>query len=240
MNRDKKNDIATIAIVGSLILTVILVAGTVWMGSRAKRDTEEAVRSVSLLYLDELAGRREQVVGDNLREKIQTIRAAIDLMTEEDTSDKAHMEAYQSRMKQLYHLDKFAFVDTEGLIYTSTGTQNDIEKYSFDYRALSEPEISIFNPESPEKRVIIAVPVNILFEGKTLSVCFMEISMEEMLSGISLRTCTALQASLMVGKMTSARPLNLRLSTVRYVMFEIKARVPSDPMIRCLMNLSPA
>ncbi len=70
MNRDKKNDIATIAIVGSLILTVILVAGTVWMGSRAKRDTEEAVRSVSLLYLDELAGRREQVVGDNLREKI--------------------------------------------------------------------------------------------------------------------------------------------------------------------------
>ncbi len=69
-------------------------------------------------------------------------------MTEEDTSDKAHMEAYQSRMKQLYHLDKFAFVDTEGLIYTSTGTQNDIEKYSFDYRALSEPEISIFNPEA--------------------------------------------------------------------------------------------
>ena len=190
MNRDKRNDIATIAIVGSLILTVILVAGTVWMGSRAKRDTEEAVRSVSLLYLDELAGRREQVVGDNLREKIQTIRVAIDLMTEEDTSDKAHMEAYQSRMKQLYHLDKFAFVDTEGLIYTSTGTQNDIEKYSFDYRALSEPEISIFNPESPEKRVIIAVPVNILFEGKTLSVCFMEISMEEMLSGISLRTNT--------------------------------------------------
>ena len=63
------------------------------MGSRARRDTEEAVRSVSLLYLDELAGRREQVVEDNLREKIQTIRVAIDLMTDEDTSDKAHLEA---------------------------------------------------------------------------------------------------------------------------------------------------
>ena len=64
-----------------------------WMGSRARRDTEEAVRSVSLLYLDELAGRREQVVEDNFQEKIQTIRVAIDLMTDEDTSDKAHLEA---------------------------------------------------------------------------------------------------------------------------------------------------
>lgn len=47
-----------------------------------------------------------------------------------------------------------------------------------------------FNPKSSEKRVIIAVPVNILFEEKTLSVCFMEIDMQEMLSGVSLRTNT--------------------------------------------------
>ena len=86
-----------------------------WIGRHARQDTEEAVRSVSLLYLDELAGRREQVVEDNLRERIQTIRVAIDLMTAEDLSDKAHLEAYQTRMKQLYHLDKFAFVDTEGM-----------------------------------------------------------------------------------------------------------------------------
>ena len=68
------------------------------------------------MYLDELAGRREQVVEDNLQEKILTIRVAIDLMTDEDTCDKAHLEAYQTRIKQLYHLDQFAFVDTDGLI----------------------------------------------------------------------------------------------------------------------------
>ena len=190
MNPGKKNHIATIAVIGSLILTIVLAAGTMWMGSRARSDTEEAVRSVSLLYLDELAGRREQVVEDNLQDKIETIRVAINLMTDEDKSDKAHMEAYQSRMKQLYHLDKFAFVDTDGLIYTSTGTENGIEEYSFDYRALSEPEISVLNPESPDKRVIIAVPVHILFEGKTLSVCFMSIGIQEMLSGVSLTTNT--------------------------------------------------
>lgn len=190
MRHRRKNSTATIAVIGSLILAIILVAGTIWMGSRARRDTEAAVRSVSLLYLDELAGRREQVVEDNLQEMIQTIRVAVDLMTAEDLTDKAHLEAYQTRMKQLYHLDKFAFVDTDGLIYTSTGTQSNIDEYSFDYRAFSEPEISIYHPESSDKRIVIAVPVSISFQGKTLSVCFMAIDMQEMLAGVSLTTNT--------------------------------------------------
>lgn len=186
----KRNRTVTIAVIGSVILAVILVLGTVWMGYNAKKDTEEAVRSVSLLYLDELAGRREQVVEKNLQEKIQTIRVAIELMTEEDLSDKAHLETYQSRMKKLYHLDKFAFVDTEGLIFTSTGIDNNIDEYDFDYKTLSKPDISILNPESKQKSVIIAVPINITFQGKRLSVCFMSINMTEMLSGISMTTNT--------------------------------------------------
>ena len=127
MNTVRRNHTAEIAVIGSLILAVILVAGTIWMGRSARKDTEEAVRTVSLLYLDELAGRREQVVENNLEGKIDTIRVAIDLMTEEDLSDKEHLQNYQSRMKQLYTLDKFAFVDTDGLIYTSLGTEINIE-----------------------------------------------------------------------------------------------------------------
>ena len=190
MNHGRKNYTAIIAIVGIIILAATLVAGTMWTGEQARRDTEEAVRSVSLLYLDELAGRREQVVEDNLQDKIKTIQVAIELMTEEDLQDKAHLEAYQQRMKQLYKLDKFAFVDTTGLIYTSTGTQDNVGEYGFDYQTLSEPEISILNPEDEERRVVIAVPVSIPFQGQTLSVCFMAIDMPEMLSGVSLTSNT--------------------------------------------------
>ena len=39
-------------------------------------DTESAVHSVSLLYLDELAGRREQVVAGNMQEKIDGLLTA--------------------------------------------------------------------------------------------------------------------------------------------------------------------
>ncbi len=93
-------------------------------------------------------------------------------------------------MKQLYKLDRFAFVDTDGLIYTSTSTETNIDEYSFDYKTISEPEISIFDLGSGNKRVIIAVPVSIPFQGKDLVVCFMAISMEEMLSGASMSTGT--------------------------------------------------
>ena len=72
----------------------------------------------------------------DLEDKIKTIRVAIDLLTPEDLSDKAHLETYQSRMKKLYHLDKFAFVDTEGLIFTSTGIDNNIDEYDFVYRRI--------------------------------------------------------------------------------------------------------
>ena len=93
-----RSNTTRVAIIGSLVLAVVLIVSTFWMGQSSRRDTEKAVRSVSLLYLDELAGRREQVVEDNLQYKIETIRVAINLLTEEDLSDKAHLEAYQARM----------------------------------------------------------------------------------------------------------------------------------------------
>ncbi|MCR5328676.1 MAG: hypothetical protein K6E12_07510 [Saccharofermentans sp.] len=85
-------------------------------------------------------------------------------------------------MKRIYKLDKFAFVDSDGLIYTSLGTQTNISDYHFDYMTISEPEISILNLDTAEKKVIIAVPVDdMVLDGKELKACFMEIDMNEML-----------------------------------------------------------
>ena len=175
-----------ITIACGLLLAFILIAGTILMAQSAKKDTDSAVRTVSLLYLDELAGRREQVVENNLKDKIDVIRTAIDLLGPEDLSDSAHLQAYQGRMKQFFTLDKFAFVDTEGKIYTSTGAPDDISKYSFDYSTLFVPEISVIDLGNDQKQVIIAVPVSVSFQDKNLCVCFMAIDMSEMLSGVSM------------------------------------------------------
>ncbi len=107
-------------------------------------------------------------------------------MSEEDLSDEAHLQAYQATMKRLFVLEKFAFVDDEGVIHTSLGNETNIEDYDFDHLNISGPEISVKNLEDEDKKVIIAVPVNIPFERRTFLVCFMEIDMDEMLSGVSM------------------------------------------------------
>ena len=174
MKNIKRNNLAIAAIAGSVIIALILVVGTITMGQSAKNGTETAVHSVSLLYLDELAGRRKQVVEANLQNKIEVIRVAVSLMTGEDLDDANHLQAYQARMKNLFKLEKFAFVDKNGLIYTSLGPQTNIGEYGFDYRTISQPEISILNPESEDKKAVIAVPIEPLaFRGEELAVCFM-------------------------------------------------------------------
>ncbi|MBQ6150716.1 MAG: cache domain-containing protein [Mogibacterium sp.] len=184
---DRKKQTRAMAITGAVIVLLILVAGTFWMGHAARQDTDKAVHTVSLLYLDELAGRREQVVESNLENRIETIQIAVDLMTDEDLSDEEHRQAYQKRMKALYHLDKFAFVGESGTVYLSTGPSDEIGNYSFDYKTMMEPDISILNMGGTDKKVVIAVPIEPRkFKDDRLVVCFMETSMEQMLHGVSM------------------------------------------------------
>ena len=188
MKDQTRSGIIPIAILGGILVAAILVLGTIWTGNRASQDSQAAVRAVSLLYLDELAGRREQVVADNLQENVDVINIAVGLMTPEDLASMESLQAYQARMKQLFHLERFAFVDDQGLIYTSLGPETDIQQYQFDYQTISRPEISIKNLRSADKKVVIAVPLDaIAFLGRTLRVCFMEIDMSVMLQGVSMQ-----------------------------------------------------
>ena len=67
-NETKHLNILSTAVIGCMIIAIILTAGTFSLGRTADHDTKEAVRNVSLLYLSELATRREQVVSQILDE----------------------------------------------------------------------------------------------------------------------------------------------------------------------------
>ena len=189
INRGQMGFIAKVAVIAIAAIAVVLIFGAWWMGQSAQRATEDAVTSVSMFYLDELAGRREQVVETNLNTNIKNMQTAVGLLTDEDLSDLNHLQAFQAKMKQLYTLDKFAFVDSNGRIYTSLGMQDNIDEYGFDYKSITGPEISVKNLQSGDKKVVIAEPLNdIPFMGETLVVCFMEIDMQELVKGLSLQT----------------------------------------------------
>lgn len=181
--------IMSLLIMGGVIVAGILIIGMLLTGRKASEDTNAAVRNVSLLYLDELAGRREQVVESVLNDYTMNIDIALGLLEKGDLSSTDSFQSYQARMKQLYGFEKFAFVDTNGLIYTSRGRRTDIDTYAFDYNNLSEPEISLKNVDGKNKKVIIAVPVDrIEFENNVLVACFVEIDMDTLLSSISLQS----------------------------------------------------
>ena len=185
----KQNGAMRLAVIGGLIVAVILIFGTIWIGRSASSDSEAAVRSISRLYLDELAGRREQVVADNLSDNIAKVEIAIGLMTEDDLSSIEKLRDYQARMKLLFNLERFAFVDEDGIVYTALGIQKDIDQYKFDYKSIERPEISVKNEESDEKKVVIAIPVkDITVDGKKMLVCFTEQDMNVMLSGVSMKS----------------------------------------------------
>jgi len=185
--KGKRRGTALIAIIGAIILLIILVLGTIWMGQNAKKDTEDAVRAVSSLYLDELAGRREQVVEGNLNDTKKDMRTVLGMLSEEDLSDVEHLQEYQKRMKQLFNLERFAFVNSKGTVYTSSGQEDNVAQYDFDYKTISEPEISVLNLSADDKKVIIAMPTDsIAFDGDVLLACFVQIDMKDMLSGVSM------------------------------------------------------
>ncbi len=177
-----------LAFAGILIIMLILVLGSIWMGLGAKKDSEAAVNTVSHLYLDELAARREQVVADNLKERIDDMNTALDLMTEEDLSDVEHLQNYQAKMKRYFDLERFAFVDEDGNVYTALGVKKDTDQYDVDFFSLEDVDISVKNLHDEDKKVVIAQPVDLYVGGEELIACFMEIDMDEMLAGVSMQS----------------------------------------------------
>ena len=189
MDGRKQNNMLTLALIAGVIVALILVLGSFLMGRSASDGTEAAVSTISRSYLNELAGRRVQVVSDNLERNIGIIYDAVELLKEEEISEVPELQKFQAKIKKLFDLERFAFVDSEGHVYTSLGIKEDIADYKFDYKTISGPEISIKDLESENKKVIIAVPVKDLQLGdKTLVACFMELDMEVMLEGVSLKS----------------------------------------------------
>ena len=142
-----------------IFVAAVLVLSNVWIGESAKRSTELAVHTVSDFYLQELARRGKQVVASNLSASIAKLHTALELLEPNDLSDAGHLRAFQSRIKKLYDLEKFAFVGEDGTIYTELGPQSNVDEHGFDYRSLGDAEISVKGLEAPGKKVVIAVPV---------------------------------------------------------------------------------
>ena len=175
--------------IGNITIAIALILGVIYLGY-------SAVQNISSMFMEELASRREQFVESKIDDYINSLKFAVDLLTPENLSSEKNFQSYQYRLKHVYGLERFAFVDSNGLIYTSNGTRNDIDLYDFDYKNLTKPEISLKKAEDENKTLIVAIPINHKhYNGKTLVVSFMEITITRLLEGVSLQQDTNSAAS---------------------------------------------
>ena len=188
MNGKQNDKFIRMIILISVTLAVLVVAGTLWMGQSASKANDEAVHSVSRFYMDELTSRREQVVETNLNSNIDNMNKAVELMDEEDLHNLSQMRAYQKKMKELFNLDKFAFVDREGLIYTAEGLRRNISDYGFNYLSVNKPKVAVVEEEGAKKVIIAQRVKGKKIKGKELRICFIEKDMNDMLKGFSMNS----------------------------------------------------
>ena len=183
-----KNHTLLLVICSAVMMAALLYISNTWTVQSAHDSTEEAVHSVSDFYLQELAGRREQVIASTLNSYVANTYTAVGMLERQDLEDLFHLMMFQSRIEQLYDLEKFAFVDTDGLIYTSFGIRRNLQDYSFS-RTLQTPEITVKGLGGKHSVLVIAAPVDgIIFEDKLFAACFIEVDIHRMLDSLSLQT----------------------------------------------------
>lgn len=191
INEKRRRQTVAFAIWGGLIIAAILLVTTIWVSNSARVGTNKAVNRVSQFYLEELAGRRAQVVSEELKDHFTYMKNALEVLDESDLESQETLRRFLGRVKRLYSVEKFALVDENGIVYTEHSTASGLSRYSFLAEELTEPVISTSNPYGARKQVLLAIPTEgIAFQETRLKVCFVQLDISEMLSALTLQTDT--------------------------------------------------
>ena len=110
------------AVIGAVIVILIVTGATLWMSSGARNATDKAVGMVSDFYLEELAGRRSQVVSSFFETKTKQTERAAALMNPYVLSSLDTLRNYIGNVEALDGLSLFAVVDEDNVVYTDHTT----------------------------------------------------------------------------------------------------------------------
>lgn len=189
INKEQRKKTIVSAVLGGIIIAMILLITTVWVSNGARNGTNEAVNRVSEFYLKELAGRRAQVVSEELKNHFAYMDNALAILQDTNPESQTELRKFLGMIKKLYGLDTFALIDENEIVYTEHNTTSGLNKYSFLSGELPEPVITTANLYGAKKQVVLATPVkNITFQKARIKTCFIQLNIDEMLSSLTLQT----------------------------------------------------
>ena len=178
------------AVIGAVLVVLAIIGATLWMSAGARNATDEAVNTVSDFYLEELAGRRSQVVSRFFVTQAEDMERAVGLMNPARLASVETLREYIGNVEALFGLKLFAVVDEDNIVYTEHTTYMGGSRYDF----LADPEpqgmtITTASTYGAGKQICLAIPVHDrTFMGKKLKSCFIEIDMEDIVSILAFNT----------------------------------------------------
>ena len=191
---ENKNSRRTIsfAVIGGVIIAAILILSTLWINRSERSGTNEAVHSVSEMYLRELTDRREQVIKARIDMRIDDINSAIKILSPGDLQSIETLKIFLGKMKTFCNVTQFAMTNENGVIFTPEGILLDNNEYFFANETIFEPKIFTYNMTNADKSVAVVVPVqNVTFQGVQIKNCFIQLPMSIFLEGILVHTTAA-------------------------------------------------
>ena len=100
----RKRAVVYAVLCGGLIAAVFLLS-TLWVSNGASTGTNEAVNRVSEFYLEELAGRRAQVVSEELKNHFDYIENSLKIIESSDLESQEALRAFLGKVKKLYGVE---------------------------------------------------------------------------------------------------------------------------------------
>jgi len=189
MDQEQRRQTVTYTVWGGLVIAAVLLLTTVWVSGSARTGTDQAVERVSEFYLDELAGRRAQVVSEELKNYTGYMERAREILEDADLESQETLRRFLGKVETLYDVDKFAMVDENGIVYSENSTVSGLSRYSFLSEELTEPVIRTLNLYGAKKQVLLATPVeDVSFQGVRIKACFIQLNIARMLSSLTLQT----------------------------------------------------
>lgn len=122
IRKKQKRQSVVNAIATGVVIAGILIITTLWVSNRSQTATGQAVNQVSEFYLEELAGRRAQVVSEELKNNFAYIENVLGILDESNLKSQETLRSFLGKAERLYGLDKFALVDENGIVYTEHST----------------------------------------------------------------------------------------------------------------------
>ena len=190
-SKESKRTIST-AIVGGAIIAVLLILSTLWISQRGRSGTNDAVQSVSEMYLRELTARREQGIAARVRDCVDNMKTALKLLSPNDLQSVETLGAYLGRLRTIHGFKQFGLVDANGNIFTPEGRVQNRDEYFFIGERVAETKVFTYDLFEENKSVAVVVPVeNLNFQGVPIKSCFVQIGIQDLLSEILMQTTTS-------------------------------------------------